>query len=147
MIIIFEKQGGNMLTEKRQTVQKHSDKRDAILQNMRSRKDHPTADMVYASIREEYPEISLATVYRNLAALCDSGDIIALGAKGKERYDGNVNYHNHFSCTQCGAVEDIMSHVEITGLDQVEDEIDGKITSASIVFRGICGKCLDKIKK
>ena len=103
--------------------------------------------MVYASIREEYPEISLATVYRNLAALCDSGDIIALGAKGKERYDGNVNYHNHFFCTQCGAVEDIMSHVEITGLDQVEDEIDGKITSASIVFRGICGKCLDKIKK
>ena len=40
-----------------------------------------------------------------------------------------------------------MSHVEITGLDQVEDEIDGKITSASIVFRGISGKCLDKIKK
>ena len=136
-----------MLTEKKLTAQKHSDKRDAILENLRSRKDHPTADMVYTSIREEYPQISLATVYRNLASLCETGDIIALGAKGRERYDGNISPHNHFFCTVCGEVEDIMSPVEITGLRSAQEEIGGKITSANIVFRGICGKCLENKTK
>ena len=57
MIIVFKNQGGKMAT-----IQKHSDKRDAILEDLRSRTDHPTADMVYTSIRAEYPQISLATV-------------------------------------------------------------------------------------
>ena len=129
------------------TVQKHSDRRDAILENLRSRTDHPTADMGYTSIREEYPQISLATVYRNLASLCAGGEIIALGAKGRERYDGNISPHNHFFCTVCGEVEDIMSPVEITGLRSAQEEIGGKITSANIVFRGICGKCLENKTK
>lgn len=142
MIIVFKNQGGKMAT-----IQKHSDKRDAILENLRSRTDHPTADMVYTSIRAEYPQISLATVYRNLASLCENGDIIALGAKGIERYDGNVSPHNHFFCTVCGEVTDIMSPVEITGLCAAQKETGGKITSASIAFRGICGKCLENISK
>lgn len=38
-----------------------------------TRKDHPTADMVYMNIKEEFPKISLGTVYRNLALLSERG--------------------------------------------------------------------------
>ncbi len=42
---------------------KHSRQRDAIAENLRHRKDHPTADMIYKDIRNVYPNISLGTVY------------------------------------------------------------------------------------
>ena len=40
---------------------KHSRQRDAIAENLRHRKDHPTADMIYKDIRNVYPNISLGT--------------------------------------------------------------------------------------
>ena len=45
---------------------KYSRQRESIKASLMSRKDHPTADAVYASIREEFPNISLGTVYRNV---------------------------------------------------------------------------------
>ena len=77
-------------------MQRFSSKRDAILDNLRSRKDHPTADMIYDDIRKIYPDISMGTVYRNLSDMCDTGLIIRLGVAGKERYDGDISLHTHF---------------------------------------------------
>ena len=38
---------------------KYSLQRESIKANLMSRHDHPTADALYASIREEFPNISL----------------------------------------------------------------------------------------
>ena len=87
---------------------KRSVQRELIRNNLAHRTDHPTADMVYQSIREELPNISLGTVYRNLRFLVDQGDALSLKlGDGKEHFDGNVNPHFHFICTQCGCVDDI----------------------------------------
>ena len=84
---------------------KRSVQRELIRNNLAHRTDHPTADMVYQSIREELPNISLGTVYRNLRFLVDQGDALSLKlGDGKEHFDGNVNPHFHFICTQCGCV-------------------------------------------
>ena len=45
---------------------KHSSQRDSILEFLKTRKDHPTADVVYMNVRKSFPNISLGTVYRNL---------------------------------------------------------------------------------
>ena len=50
---------------------KHSKQRDSILEFLATRKDHPTADVVYMNVREQLPNISLGTVYRNLTLLSD----------------------------------------------------------------------------
>lgn len=55
---------------------KHSKQRDAIFENLRSRKDHPTAEEIYLSLKPAMPAISLATVYRNLAQLENEGLIL-----------------------------------------------------------------------
>ena len=52
---------------------KYSRQRESIKASLMNRKDHPTADAVYASIREEFPNISLGTVYRNLNLLVELG--------------------------------------------------------------------------
>ena len=59
--------------------QKNFRKRNAILACLRGTKEHPSADMVYNAVREENPDISLATVYRNLAYFVERGDAICVG--------------------------------------------------------------------
>ena len=122
---------------------KHSTKRDAICEVLGATRDHPTADMVYERVRERYPEISLATVYRNLAQLCSDGTLIKIGAAGRERYDIDVSDHNHFFCDECGEVYDIFTPIRLSGLDDAEEEIGGKINFTSTTFRGVCKKCLE----
>ena len=57
---------------------KYSKQREAIKTFLMSRKDHPTADQIYTAVREDHPNISLGTVYRNLAA--NLPDSIKIGA-------------------------------------------------------------------
>ncbi len=54
---------------------KHSRQRDAIKTFLMSRKDHPTADVVYTFVKNDYPSISLGTVYRNLSFLVEHKDL------------------------------------------------------------------------
>ena len=54
---------------------KYSRQRESIKTCLMGRKDHPTADALYTSIREQFPNISLGTVYRNLNLLVDLGEI------------------------------------------------------------------------
>ena len=54
---------------------KYSRQRESIKACLMNRHDHPTADALYASIREEFPNISLGTVYRNLNLLAETGEI------------------------------------------------------------------------
>ena len=87
---------------------KYSRQRESIKANLMSRHDHPTADALYASIREEFPNISLGTVYRNLNLLVETGEILKLTCgNGPDHYDGNVAPHYHFVCRDCGQVYDM----------------------------------------
>ena len=55
---------------------RYSMQREIVLENVLSRKDHPTAEMIYEDVRETIPNISLGTVYRNLNLLSDEGKIL-----------------------------------------------------------------------
>ena len=48
---------------------RRSKQRDAILANLQARYDHPTAMELYLSVRQELPNLSLGTLYRNLKGL------------------------------------------------------------------------------
>lgn len=61
---------------------KRSRQREAIRQCLAGRYDHPTAETVYMSIKDEFPNISLGTVYRNLSLLSDLGEIQKITVSG-----------------------------------------------------------------
>ena len=87
---------------------KYSKQREAIKSFLVGRYDHPTAETVYLGIKQEFPNISLGTVYRNLSLLSDIGEIQKLSTGiGPDRFDGNAAPHYHFICTRCGRVLDI----------------------------------------
>ena len=123
---------------------KYSRQREALLDNLAHRYDHPTADMLYESIRPAYPHISLGTVYRNLNLLSEQGRLTKLSCgDGTVHYDYNTSPHYHFYCKDCGRMIDIsMPYLEDID-SMVEPEI-GKADSHSLIFYGCCKNCSDK---
>ena len=122
---------------------KHFRKRDAILNCVRNAMVHPTAEWVYETVRHEIPDISLATVYRNLALFKEQGLITSLGIiKGVERFDGNTQPHVHFICSCCAAVIDLPQIAVPQQLkSDVEDLIGGQVNQCQLSFTGICQAC------
>ena len=122
---------------------KYSRQREAIKEFMMTRKDHPTADVVYMNVRQEFPNISLGTVYRNLTLLSDMGELLRLRVgDGVDHFDATTTPHYHFICKECGAVSDLdlsnmQSINEAAGKD-FKGRIDGHVT----YFYGTCEHCL-----
>lgn len=124
---------------------KYSRQREAIKEYLAHTREHPTADTVYMSIREDFPNISLGTVYRNLNLLVDMGDIIKIpSADGGDRFDGDASPHYHFFCASCGKVIDL----NLNNIDQIiqiaSEQFDGIIESHETIFHGKCPDCLHK---
>ncbi len=124
-------------------IQKHFRKRDAILACLRSTTTHPSADWVFAQLKPEIPDLSLGTVYRNLAYFKETGDIISVGTvNGVERFDGNPVPHVHFICSECGTVLDLPGievPPELTA--SVEQQSGGTVHSCCLTFTGRCAHC------
>lgn len=121
--------------------QRYSRQREAIVQQLSHRCDHPSADMIYESLRPDYPHISLGTVYRNLKSLSAEGVIGRLTVEGKERFDGNLTPHVHFVCTGCGAIVDIHDDAVDDFLAHIAYRTGGTIAAAQLVIRGRCHSC------
>lgn len=123
---------------------KYSRQREAIKNFLVNRCDHPTADTIYTCLREEYPNISLGTVYRNLALLTEIGEIARISTGlGPERYDGTVTQHQHFICTQCGRVHDILFDGIDTMIGEAMKSCPGHIDSCTANFYGTCNECME----
>lgn len=125
-------------------VLKYSRQRESIKEYLMTRKDHPTADMVYINVKKEFPNISLGTVYRNLTLLSDIGEILKLNmGDGADHFDAKITPHNHFICINCGNVIDLEIDVEIdtSTCKDFNGEIDGHV----VYFYGKCGTCMKKL--
>lgn len=121
---------------------KYSRQREMIKDFLMTRKDHPTADLVYSNIRQDCPNISLGTVYRNLTLLADLGEIQRLRVgDGIDHFDADTSSHYHFICSDCGAVIDL----EMDSIDNITDmagkNFDGSILGHVTYFYGKCSKC------
>ncbi len=121
---------------------KYSKQRDKILNYVRSVKCHPTAEEVYNEVREELPNISLGTVYRNLDLLSESGDIRRIKiANSKDRFDGDLCNHYHAVCVKCGSVQDIFTDYFSSINDEIENKLNCKVLSHDVIFNTICQHC------
>ena len=86
---------------------KYSRQREAIVQYLTGRTDHPSAESVYQALRQTHPNISLGTVYRNLGVLEENGQLMRIPMdNGSDRFDPNVVPHYHFLCRKCGCMSD-----------------------------------------
>ncbi len=126
----------------------YSRQREIILETLKSNVVHPTAEYLYAILKAKAPNISLATLYRNLNQLADNGVIKKIdGLEAPSHYDHNTHEHYHFICDECKRVFDVSSDVAPNIVQKTEEELGFIVKKHDIIFNGICIDCLEKIKE
>ena len=121
---------------------KTTKQKEAILTTVRAARNHPTADEIYRKLREGFPRLSLGTVYRNLNAFAQKGDIRRVTIlSGGDRYDFRTDPHEHMLCENCGQVFDVEADVEIKmkEIDSISNE--HLLNGYTLFLYGICSKC------
>lgn len=114
--------------------------------------DHLSAEDVFMKVKDKYPEIGLATVYRTLELLNELKilDKINFG-DGVSRYDlrkeGAEHFHHHLVCINCGSVEEIEEDLLGEVEKKVENDFQFKITDHRLTFHGICRICTSNSEK
>jgi Fur family peroxide stress response transcriptional regulator len=111
--------------------------REVVYDVLLKKRDHPTADEVFARVKSELPTISLATVYNCLEMLVARDLVRAVNIeRGAMRYCPNLRPHAHFLDEQSGKTYDIDLPPEI--LEKVHAVLPAGYTPSSveITFRG-----------
>lgn len=126
-----------------ETRRNNSKKRQAIYDCLYSAKDHPTAEMLYKRLKPDIPELSLGTVYRNLAVLAEEGQVITVGqVDAQERYDARTEPHSHFVCRNCRCVQDLFLPDVVSGLyDEVAESSGCLAEGYTLTLHGLCSAC------
>jgi len=116
--------------------------RQAVLQEIRAREDHPTAGEVFEGARKRLPSISFATVYNSLRYLKEAGLIheIRFG-DGASRYDRETERHDHAICTCCGKLVDFDLPQCGDLLRVAARKSRFKPESVHLTLRGVCPDC------
>ncbi|EGO61995.1 Fur family transcriptional regulator [Acetonema longum] len=115
--------------------------------------DHPnrhlSAEDVYSIVRDQSPDIGLATVYRSLELLSEMNLLQKIDfGDGRSRYEvaesGATHHHHHLICLDCGQVKEYDDDL----LEGLEASISRKhrftIVDHEVKFYGYCSQCQAK---
>ncbi len=118
--------------------------RQLVLDILKKKRTHPTADEIYAEARKYDPHISCGTIYRNLNLLSDLGEIRRLSMPaGPDHFDINNKHHYHFCCRICYRVTDINFDYN-EEFNKIDIGLPGyKAEYHRFVVVGICKECLE----
>lgn len=124
---------------------KNSNKRNAILSVLESTTCHPSANWIYEKVKEQYPDVGIATVYRNLKILLEQGKVFLVEVgDGLDHYDANIHIpHDHIYCRECGAICDVKSIPIGSLVEGVSKEVS--VESYNLILFGKCKNCKQKL--
>ncbi len=124
---------------------KYSKQREIVLKALEENVIHPTADELYKLIIKDFPNIGLATVYRNLNLLAEKGVIKKIyGLDDAAHFDHNTHNHHHFICTKCNKIYDIPYDIASDIADNVWKKTGFAIERTELSFQGTCKNCQTK---
>lgn len=129
---------------------KFTRQRQIILQAfLDSKENHMSAEDIFAMVKDENPDIGLATVYRSLELFTSLELLKKLDfGDGRSRYelnDRNLKHsHHHLICLGCGRVVEF-SYDFLDGLkDKIEQEDGFQIVDSQLKVYGYCRECQKK---
>ncbi len=129
----------------------YSRQRNLIFNIVRNTDVHPTAEWVYEQAKLAMPTIGIATVYRNLNALSQTGLLARIvSPDGTIRFDGSTEEHYHMQCRKCGQLFDL-SVVDREAFDELKEaasrafgmEVENIVLAATL-FYGMCPRCAEE---
>ena len=99
------------------------------------------AQEIRAVAARKAPGIGLATVYRTLKSLIETGDVALVTLPGETpRYElAHLHHHHHFHCRGCGGVYEVEGCPgDLAALAPSGFSVDGH----EVVLYGRCARCL-----
>jgi Fur family transcriptional regulator, peroxide stress response regulator len=121
--------------------------RKAICDWLQGSETHPSAAVVFESLKNTTPGLSLATVYNTLSLLVELDLIheVTHSPDGSVRYDPNTTPHLNLVCYSCGAIFDQPIPTEhINVLNHLVQAQQFAMRDAIIVLHGLCKYCQHK---
>jgi Fur family transcriptional regulator, ferric uptake regulator len=110
--------------------------------------NHLSAEDIYILVKQDYPEIGLATVYRTLELLNDLKIVEKINfGDGVSRYDVRDNsksHHHHLICTECGSVSEVVRDFLAEAERLIYEESKFEIHEHRLSFYGKCLNCQSK---
>lgn len=123
---------------------RYSYQREVVLNVLRATKIHPTVDWIHREVLKIIPNVSPATVYRNLNQLVESGEILEIRSGASARYDGDTKPHEHLHCIVCDQIFDAKlldnQFLEKTKIDAFSP------IGYYLEIKGVCQECQQKTK-
>lgn len=126
----------------RMTPQRH-----AILAYLINTMSHPTADEIYQALADQFPNMSVATVYNNLRLFKEAGLVQELTyGDSSSRFDANLEEHYHVICRQCGKIVDF-HFPSLVEVEEAASKATGfKVDSHRMEVYGYCTACSEEQK-
>ena len=121
--------------------------RRLILEAVRATDAHTSAFAVHRKVRRRLPNLSLATVYRNLRQLAAEGFLLERAGADGLRFDGNVGAHDHFTCLRCRRVFDVPPARTTTARRRLAARTGFEILDHRVEFYGRCARCRSRTKE
>lgn len=124
---------------------RYSYQRELILKLVQTQKTHLTAEQIYESAKEQIPNISLGTVYRNLNTLEELKEISSTtGPKQITYYENYAEPHHHFVCESCNTLTDLPAPTVSTCHQCISGKSPLQIKHVAMTLYGTCTSCLLK---
>jgi Fur family peroxide stress response transcriptional regulator len=118
----------------------------AIRKFLEGNLSHPSAEDIHDALRDQFPTLSLATVYNTLDALLERGEVVEVsGDAARKRFDPVVTRHHHLVCVRCGKIVDIPEKIRPV-LDDQESR-GFHVIRCQVDFHGLCPECLARNKR
>jgi Fur family ferric uptake transcriptional regulator len=140
-----------MQEELRTGSERHSEHRKLVLECITSAGGrHLTAEQVFEEVKGVHPGIGIATVYRNLKHLEESGSIVKsiVSESGASVYEvagpEGSHSHHHLICLSCGKVEDLGTDLLDAIEKHVEDKNGFKVKDHRLQIFGVCKSCSEE---
>lgn len=117
--------------------------RYALLEYLIENHNHPTADDIYRSLEEKFPNMSVATVYNNLRLFIGIGIVKELSyGDSSSRFDFIDYPHYHAICKECGKIVNF-KHTQLEYIEQEALNLTGfqTINDHRLEVYGICEEC------
>lgn len=113
-----------------------------IYEELKTARNHPSAEQIYRRVRERMHHISFDTVNRTLLKFAEIRLVDTVEGSGEpRRFDPDTSRHSHLVCSRCGAIVDITDPEGETVTVPEEIRRRFNITGRRIVYHGICEMC------
>lgn len=126
--------------------ERKTSQRESIVEAIRSSRGPLAVEEILERARQQSRSLGIATVYRTLKLLTESGQIQALTlSDGQVRYEAaDLGHHHHFHCRECGKVFDLPG-CPLKKLDSALSVPKGfRVEDHELTLVGLCAACTGK---